>query len=82
MITETEQASISHVHHAAEWRDLGDDVATLTSLREAAGSLARAIEDQVRAMRASGASWSQIGTALDMSKQAAQQRYRSLTEPV
>jgi hypothetical protein len=33
-------------------------------------------------MRASGASWSQIGTALDMSKQAAQQRYRSLTEPV
>lgn len=39
-----------------------------------------AITEVVRDMRADGASWSEIGDALGVTRQAAQQRYRTVTK--
>lgn len=78
--TRTETTAAVSLDRAAYERDRGDDAASLDALRGAAFFVARAIEDQVRKMRADGASWSTIGTALGMSRQAAQQRYRGIAE--
>jgi hypothetical protein len=54
----------------AELRDLIDSAVALSCAEEHVGR-------SVRRARAGGASWSQVGEALGISRQAAQQRYAS-----
>lgn len=79
--TSREVAAANSLNAAAVHRDQGDQLEVLYSLRTAAGALREAIEQQVVTLREQGATWSQVGAALDMSKQAAQQRYSALTDP-
>jgi len=60
----------------AHGRRCGDaDPEDLAELVEMSATLAEAIGDAVSGLRASGFSWAQIGRALGMTRQAAQQRF-------
>jgi hypothetical protein len=53
----------------------GADPEDLTELVEMSATLAEAVGDAVAGLRANGFSWAQIGRALGMTRQAAQQRF-------
>ena len=53
-----------------------EDLADLVALR---ATVDEAIDNAARAVHAGGASWAQIGAALGVSKQAAQQRWGGST---
>jgi len=60
-----------------------DIAAVLAALGEVSGQihvLDTDRDDKIRAARAAGASWTQIGEALGISKQSAWERYRKLEE--
>jgi len=61
---------------AAYGRRVGEgDTVDLTMLAQLQGPLDRALQLAVTAQRATGTSWSQIGDALGISKQAAAKRF-------
>lgn len=55
-------------------------VTVIRDMQLIAAGAADAVTAVVVDMRADGASWSEIGDALGVSRQAAQQRYRTVTE--
>jgi hypothetical protein len=51
------------------------DIESLTELTELAGQLDHAITEAITGLRAHGYSWADIATGLEVSRQAAQQRW-------
>lgn len=54
----------------------GAELAHLIDVADAVTHAERQLADAVRAARAAGASWAQIGDAIGLTRQAAQQRWR------
>lgn len=68
-----EKLIVKALANLADEKDLIRRIRAARVLQEAASSLER---DIVRDARAHGVTWAEIGRAYDMSKQAAQQRFR------
>lgn len=68
-------AFAGRILRAAERRMSAADPADLAELVELRAHVDRAISNSVRAVHDSGSSWAEIGSALGVSRQAAQQRY-------
>lgn len=58
--------------------ETGDHLHDLTNLTVELRSVQVRIESKVKAARAAGAEWQEIGAALGISKQAAHKRFRSV----
>lgn len=66
-----------------EWRRHVDPLIALTNLRDLAGQLRdleQRISEKVRLARTAGASWTDIGYQVGLTKQGAQQRWNSTTD--
>ena len=57
--------------------DVPDPMARLAAVRRARESLEKLEQSTVAEARSAGATWGEIGTLYGVSKQAAQQRFRS-----
>lgn len=64
----------------ASLADGGDPLARLAVIRAARRSAEALERETVREARAAGATWGEIGALYGVSKQAAQQRFRSATK--
>ena len=68
-----EKAVARALSEVATAKDAAARLAAARAVREAAEALEQALVDE---SRAAGATWSEIGAAYGMTKQAAQQRFR------